>query len=157
VTALDTLIWTTSVAGALSCTGYPCVEQQLVVTESIEVWLIAVDTNGCASTDRVLLNLVDEPAVFVPNVFAPESASGNHRFTVFANDQVAEIVTLQIFDRWGGQVFVRDNFPANDPLYGWDGTHRGGLLNPGVFVYWTKVRFNDGSERVLKGDVTLLR
>jgi hypothetical protein len=48
-------------------------------------------------------------------------------------------------------------FPANDPLYGWDGTHRGELMNGGVYVYVAEIEFVDGVVELYKGDIVLMR
>lgn len=45
----------------------------------------------------------------------------------------------------------------NDPSQGWDGLFRGRMMDPGVYVYFFEVVFADGSVRLYKGDVTLVR
>jgi hypothetical protein len=54
-------------------------------------------------------------------------------------------------------MFKRDAFPPDQPLLGWDGTFREKPMNPGVFVFWAKVKFKDGSTQTIKGDVTIMR
>ncbi len=96
--------------------------------------------------------------VFVPNVFSPNDDGINDRFTVFANTaSVSTVIYLRIYDRWGGLVFERQDFPPNDPLYGWNGSEKDKVMNPGVFVWNLAVRFIDGTQEVLYGDVTLIR
>lgn len=154
-TALETLVW--EPATALSCTGALCLEQEIAVTVPTEVWLTAIDTNGCQVTDRVLLSVQIDKAVYIPNVFSPDGDGENDNFTVYANPEIDHIISLQVYERWGAQVFHRENFQPNDPFQGWNGRHRDKPLDPDVFVYWTKVRFKDGTEQVFKGDVTLIR
>ena len=64
---------------------------------------------------------------------------------------------MQIFNRWGERVFVNEGFLPNDPSQGWDGNIRDRPANPEVFVYYAKIRFNDGITILYKGDVTLMR
>jgi gliding motility-associated-like protein len=64
---------------------------------------------------------------------------------------------MYIYDRWGESILIQENFPANDPAYGWDGKFRNQLLNEGVFVYYFVVEFNDGRTKEYKGDVNLVR
>ena len=78
-------------------------------------------------------------------------------FTVYGNKDVEMIDELQIFDRWGNQVFVNTEFPPNEENYGWDGSFRNSAMNPAVFAYWARVRFKDGTVGAFKGDVTLIR
>ena len=82
----------------------------------------------------------------------------NARFMIFANNKyVTEIQDFEIFNRWGDIMYKLTNFQPNDPALGWDGTFRGKPLDPGVYVYWAKVKFVDGTVEVFKGDVTLIR
>ena len=67
----------------------------------------------------------------------------------------SQIVSMTIFDRWGNQIFRRENYITEIGL-GWDGTFNGQELNPGVFVYLIEVLEND----VIKpfyGDVTIVK
>ena len=41
--------------------------------------------------------------------------------------------------------------------YGWDGTHRGEKLDVSVFIYLADIEFKDGTRRLYKGDVTLVK
>ena len=56
-----------------------------------------------------------------------------------------------IFDRWGEKVFE-----TTDPTSCWNGTYKGRLLDPAVFVYYAKVTFNGGVSVDKKGNVTLI-
>jgi hypothetical protein len=49
------------------------------------------------------------------------------------------------------------NFALNDPSKGWDGSFRGELVDPAVFVWVAEVVYRDGSTEVLKGDITVIR
>jgi hypothetical protein len=70
---------------------------------------------------------------------------------------VAQIRSFMVFDRWGESVCAYQNFQPNDPARGWDGTHRGRALDPGVFVWYAEIEFIDGRVEMLKGDVALIR
>ena len=79
-------------------------------------------------------------------------------FMIFANnDKVKKINTFQVYDRWGEQVYLAENFDPNDPDYGWDGKLNEERLNPAVFVYWAEIEFIDGVTIIYKGDVTLMQ
>lgn len=144
-------------ADPLSCSD--CLQPTL---EALQTTIFSVqieNNNGCkagASTQLIVDRNVD---IFIPNGFTPYNQDGNNDlFMIFAKPgQVNKVKSLQIFNRWGELVFEVYNFPPNDPLYGWDGTHRGLPLDPAVFVYWTEVELIDGQTVLLKGDVTLIR
>ncbi len=123
------------------------------VRELIEL----ADSNGCKASSRVLVRVQRPRQVYIPNVFKPGSSSLNDLLTVYGGRGVAEIESFRIFDRWGDQLFESLNFQPNDPIIGWDGTHRGDMVLPGVYVYFAVVRFIDGEVELYKGDVTVVR
>nr|HMQ62709.1 gliding motility-associated C-terminal domain-containing protein [Flavilitoribacter sp.] len=65
--------------------------------------------------------------------------------------------SFRLFDRWGALIYQKNNFmPLPDsPL--WDGTFNGRPMQPGVFVWQLIAELHDGSEKVLAGDVLLIR
>jgi len=70
---------------------------------------------------------------------------------------VEAIEIFQIFDRWGEKLFEATDFAPNDPAVQWAGRFKGKDVEGGVYVYYAVVRFIDGEELILKGDVTVLR
>ena len=64
---------------------------------------------------------------------------------------------MSLYDRWGEQVFHKENFEANTPNEGWNGLFKNEKMNPGVFVYLIDVEWKNGELQQLKGDVTLIR
>ncbi|PTM13922.1 MAG: hypothetical protein DA408_04810 [Bacteroidetes bacterium] len=121
------------------------------------VVLTVVDANGCRASDTLRLFVDKRLPVYVPTAFAPYGGGPNSRFTIFGNQDVLLIRHLRIFNRWGGLVFDRENFPPNDPALGWDGYLSGEELNAGVFIYAAEILFLDGRVERLTGDVVLIR
>jgi gliding motility-associated-like protein len=70
---------------------------------------------------------------------------------------IARIKSMRIFNRWGELMYERKDFGANDPSAGWDGTYKGVLLTPDVYVYLIDVMCDNNVIFNLKGNVTLLR
>ena len=64
---------------------------------------------------------------------------------------------MYIYDRWGEAILIQENFPPNDPAYGWNGKFRNQLMNEAVFVFYVQVEFNDGRVKEYKGEINLLR
>lgn len=95
--------------------------------------------------------------VYIPNVFSPNGDGLNDRFTVFGNDQLAEVIEMRIYDRWGEQIFIQESFPPNNTDFGWDGLFKNEPMLPGLYVYWVKVKLLTGTELFFSGDVTLLK
>ena len=60
---------------------------------------------------------------------------------------------LVIYNRWGEMVFK-----TNDQTNAWDGTYKGELLEPAVFIYILTVKTTEMAKPKLdKGNITLLR
>ena len=112
---------------------------------------------GCVDTAFLSLQVIEDRPVYVPNAFSPDGNGENDRFTIYGGRAVAGIDALRIYSRWGGLVFEREGFAANEPDLGWDGNVDGKQANPAVFVYHAVVRFVNGSTVDISGDVTLIR
>lgn len=134
-----------------------CKIQRLAPLKTTEFVATVVDTNGCAATDSVMVFVDRTKNVFVPNAFSPNGDGYNDRITVFASSTVKKVLTFRIFERRGDMVFQRDNFYPNDLSRGWDGFHRGKLMNSQVFSYYVEVEFQDGEILIFEGAITLVR
>lgn len=126
--------------------------------ETVLYTITVTDENGCQATDALTVFVENDQSVFVPNLFSPNGDGINDIVTVFANEaQLKEIHFFSIYDRWGNQVHNANHFRPNDFQFGWDGKFRGEYMNPAVFVWYAEVEFIDGTVKLLKGDLTLLR
>jgi gliding motility-associated-like protein len=145
-------IWTPGIW--LSCDD--CQNPTAQPEETTLYTLLVANPNDCTAQDSMLITVEFTPKVYVPNAFSPNNDGINDEFYLFG-DGIAEVRLLRIFDRWGEMVYEKTNFPPNDPLYGWDGKFKGKPMNSDVFAYYAIVGFIDGSEEIVKGDLTLLR
>ena len=139
----------------LSCDT--CLNPLASPLEDITYTLTAIDPLGCLTSDQISLRVYRQRALYAPNAFSPDFDGVNDLFTIFAGAEVAEIRNLQIFNRWGDQVFQAPLIPLNDESWGWDGTFRGQRLDADVFVYYAEVEYIDGQRELIKGDVLLIR
>ncbi|HXH18438.1 MAG TPA: choice-of-anchor L domain-containing protein, partial [Chitinophagales bacterium] len=145
--------WTPS--AGLNCTH--CDRVAASPEDDIIYTAIATDDNGCSDTVTIPITVdtLLEPLVYIPNAFTPNGDTENDVFLIYG--QGFESFHLLIFDRWGQKLF--ESF---DPATGWDGTYRGKLCNPGVYVYYLDAKFVRGVkppdlEKYRKGSVTLIR
>lgn len=108
-------------------------------------------TNSCGAFQDTL-NIQDcEPAIYIPNIIAPNSGGINAWFIPFG--QNIHIDRLRIVNHFG-QIM----YDERSPQKGWDGTTDGRQCQNGVYVYILEYTELDKNERVLKiGDVTLVR
>jgi len=121
-----------------------------VTPEESTTYLVTITTpEGCVSTVSILIN-VAFLEFEVPNIFTPNNDGTNDRFFPIHNDLSHEIIEFKVFDRWGE--LVHDNNSE-----GWDGTYNSKIAPSDIYVYFVRVRFNDGTEEFRKGDVALMR
>ena len=116
-----------------------------------------INTDGCEAkvSQRVQVN---EPHIWAPNVFSPRRRDAqNDYFLLFSSEgSVLSVKTLQVFDRWGTMIFQNNDLQPNVEKMGWDGSFRGEVVEPAVFVWYAEVLLADGQVVVLKGDVTVV-
>jgi len=150
---IDSIVW--ALGDHLSCTH--CINPTYYALVESEIITATVYTSGCLAQDDLLVTVDIDAEFWVPNVFSPNDDGINDHVTVFADERVKRVLYLEIFDRWGNQVFKANNILPNDPLLGWDGTFKEKPMNPAVFAYIASVELINGQTLKKKGDITLLR
>ncbi len=152
---LDSIIW--NPLDALTCLDSACTEVSVLPLQTTAYSVTIIDINGCSGTDEIIVEVDKNRKVFIPNIFTPDGDGFNDIFTVFAGAGVENVRFMQVFDRWGEQVYEATDFvPGDFGNPGWDGRFKGKIMNPGVFVYLIEVEFADGIVLLYRGDVTLL-
>ena len=125
---------------------------------STSIYLESIDIYGCLAKDTVEVRVDKENIrLYVPNAFSPDGNGQNDFFKYYESIALATVKTFAIFDRWGAEVYREENISGGEPFLGWDGKIRGEDAAIGVYAYFIEAIFLDGSEKVYKGDVSLLR
>lgn len=128
-----------------------------ITAVSSQLYVVKItDEDGCMAFDTVNIRVNNSRPIYFPNVFAPDKAYPNDHFTGFSGPAATQISLLRIYDRWGELIFEREDFPLNEPNFGWDGTYKGDKVT-GVFTWYALVRFVDQQELPYDGDVTVVR
>lgn len=134
----------------LSTLATPFDEQTYVITAETE--------SGCVDIDSVTIRVDRDPVIYIPNVFSPNNDQINDFFEISSDPlNVTAIDQVIIFDRWGGIISEKAKLFNEGKLKLWDGTTPVGPANPGVYVYMIKYTMADGSKRISKGDVTVVK
>lgn len=112
---------------------------------------------GCVDSDKVTIHvLCDKSQLFIPNTFTPNGDGQNDVFYPRGTG-LDNIKSIRIYNRWGEVVYQREAFALNDQSAGWDGTYKGVVLPPDVFVYIIEAYCDNGEIMTIKGDVTIVR
>lgn len=151
---ISEIIWTPD--EDLSCSD--CLNPRIKGIRDGVYKIYVEDIYGCSDSATLYLYVQRNVDVFIPNVFSPDGDNLNDGFTAFVKEgQAREIVSFQIFSRWGEMVFQTDHIPVNDPSVGWDGNFSDEEAMSGVYTYLMKILFIDDSVGMYSGDVTLMR
>ena len=145
--------WRDPLLGTLSCTD--CLSPIANPLSDIE-YTIQVANETCSDSATVTI-LVDETRrVYIPTAFSP-NRDGINDFFYFQSPDPGTILSLQVFDRWGNQVFEALDLPFNTELLGWNGDSRGERVSPGPYVWQASVSFIDGKVSKWSGTITIVQ
>ncbi|MCF8248136.1 MAG: gliding motility-associated C-terminal domain-containing protein [Saprospiraceae bacterium] len=131
---------------SLSCTVFP--------TENTTYTATVTTPEGCGGSALQTITVIpdcDPEKVLIPNAFSPNGDSKNDSFNIVSLGSEV-ILNMRIWNRWGEKVF--------DGAGPWDGTQNGKPAPSDVYIYLIKLGCAvpvENMEKVLKGDVTLLR
>jgi gliding motility-associated-like protein len=112
---------------------------------------------GCIAEDFVNVRVNKERNVFSPNILRVNSLSNNDRFFLSGNQKISKGKSLNIYDRWGNNVFSISNFELNDNSVSWNGMFNGKPVAIGVFTWVAEIEYIDSFIQVIKGDITIVR
>ncbi len=120
------------------------------------VYTMESDIDGCTALDSVRVKVIDPndincEEVFLPSAFTPNDDGRNDMYGLSNPFALEELISFEIFDRWGGRVFF-----TTDGMQKWDGYFKGQPMNPGVLLYRVHYRCNN-EEKTQVGSVTLMR
>lgn len=150
---IDSIYWTPS--ENLSCSN--CLNPVVTAVTDETYTVTLIDENGCELVTSIKLRVAENP-IYVPNVFTPNDDGTNDFFSIFGNFNTIENVnTFQIYDRWGNNVFKTEDIDPKLEDIRWDGSFLGKGVKSGVYAYYIKYTSIDGTEKVLIGDVTVIR
>ena len=91
-----------------------------------------------------------EPLIGIPSAFSPNGDGEND--ILYVRGAAIATLDLKIFNRWGQLVFE-----TNSQQIGWDGKFNGEPQPIDAYAYVLHASFIDGTTKLLKGNITLLR
>lgn len=117
-----------------------------------QVNLYVLSDEGCMDSTHVLLNYREETIIYYPNSFSPNGDGDNEFFYVLSEGVQLKDFNLEIYNRWGEQVFrtVRQT-------QGWDGrTPSGDLVPQGTYHFIMHYRDDENIERVIQDEIHIV-
>lgn len=143
-----------SPANLLSCVT--CPNPSITTYQSVELQVqVTVNINGadCYAEAEVPITVIPDYTIFIPNSFTPNADGLNDMFKLFGNIPAIKDIDISIFNRIGEKVYQ-----TYDTEFEWDGTYKGKLVDPGVYVYILKATFLDNNTpKIYKGAITIIR
>ena len=116
--------------------------------ETTTYTVTVTDANGCAATDEITITVDDDYRVYASNVLTPDGNGINDTWYVRNIENVGNC-TVQVFDRWGKQVYQQANY-RND----WGGYSGTDILPDGTYYYLITFKNTD---KVYQGALNILR
>lgn len=114
-----------------------------------DVMLIMTDNLGCI--DTLIRTISIGTILYIPNTFTPDGNRYNNFF--FAQSYNIQVLSIEIFNRWGELVFEE----LNNNYFTWDGSYKGKKCPDGTYTYVIKYKNSQQEEFVKTGHVNLLR
>lgn len=149
----DTYTWTPF--EGLSCSD--CAQTIATPTTSTEYVLTVVNGHGCQDSDTVLVNVLDEKVVYLPNAFSPNGDGKNDVLYIRSNIDDTKVKIFEIYNRWGQSVYKVENVQVNDPAAGWDGYYKEKLSGVDSYSYYFVVEFPDQTSAKEQGSFVIVR
>lgn len=120
------------------------------------IMLVGTSTIGgsdvtCSDTAYVNVNAISCCELFLPNAFTPNGDGKNDVLSIKTEHRFKGFM-FEVYNRWGQIVFS-----TNQSETGWDGYFSGKPVDLGVYHYYIKYICDDGTNRIRKGDITVLR
>jgi len=152
---VDTILWSPSEGLTMTKDMRVVIAQPF---ENTKYTATVISKNGCEDRATVQYR-VDAPHIWAPNIFSPNNKDGeNDKFYLFSSpNSVRQVVSLQVYDRWGALLFRNVGGSTDSERSGWDGTFHGKMLAPAVFVWCADVELINGERVLLKGDIAIVR
>ena len=110
---------------------------------------VVADNGTCGTVPSTIISDKSkaETIITVPNVFSPNNDGIHDTWTIASLERFPDN-DITILNRWGTEVFKAKSYKNN-----WTGDN----LAEGTYYYVARVKLCDGTDRMLKGYVTIVR
>jgi gliding motility-associated-like protein len=120
-----------------------------VAPSALTTYTLTLSNADCAAEDTFTVDVDPNCDLIFPNAFTPNGEGGNEAFLASNRSLVVlQQYELMVYNRYGEQVFQ-----SNDVNAGWNGA----LCDVGTYYYVCRYIRAGNKQKVIKGDITLLR
>ncbi len=120
------------------------------------VYTLVANNEECFDSIEVTLNIDNTRRIYWPNAFSPNGDNNNDLFFPQSPD-FGYVKSFKVFDRWGNQIYSRENFNIQDETGGWDGNRLDTPIPDGIYIWYYEIEFLDGLVERFGGEVAILR
>lgn len=151
----DVVKWEWSPATYIDCPT--CPSTTAAPRQHMNYSMTVTNNVGCKKTDVLEVRLLcDQSVLFIPSGFTPNGDGQNDVFYIRGKG-VNKVRYMRIFNRWGQEVFKRENFNIEDVAAGWNGTQNGKPVAADVYIYMIEAICDSNEIFKLKGNISLIR
>ncbi len=134
----------------------PNIAEPVITPAASNIYRVTMDYGFCQARDSIKITVADSTdleceQVYFPTGFTPNGDKINDDWGMSNIVFLGEFVSLQVYDRWGGEVFQSESI--NDR---WDGTLNGKEIDPGQYIYYFNFTCS-GQEKKKVGSFVLIR
>jgi gliding motility-associated-like protein len=124
-------------------------------TENDLITITVTLINGCTYEYLIPIEVKISTEIHLPTIFSPNGDGINDVFTFQNNTPILEIISFNVFDRWGNTIFNQNNVSPIS-FEGWDGKFNSQYVQSGVYIYSFTVVLLNGQTKQFIGDLTIV-
>lgn len=143
----------------ISCSD--CLDPIFTPTED-QVYQATIITNeGCEIIEDIAVRITVADVFYIANIFSPNEDGINDIFNLQSKNLV--VFNMQIYDRWGNQVFNAQDLRSDQYESGWDGNYKGQQAVSATYSYVIEILESEGNENdsfpyfLKAGTISLIR
>jgi len=122
-----------------------------VLSQSQLYTVHVINSNGCGRVDTVLVSILKDCKIYVPNAFTPNNDGKNDKLRIYFGC-LKTLTHFTIYNRWGQKLFSTQNGTQS-----WDGKYNGVDQPIGTYIWVVEGQYNSGEKFSEKGTFTLVR
>jgi len=122
------------------------------------VYVLSIFDGSCTAADTVTIFVDENVSIYFPNAFSPNGDGFNDTYNFYPVIGVAEVLSFQIFHRWGGRVWFGEDLKiTTNGVQTWDGNLNDKPVNSAMFVFLAKLKLTNGKILMRKGEIYLVK